>query len=98
MMPLFRIALTVFAVAMIVFGFITMISPIPFGFIFILLGFFILTVVAPAFVRWFRRRWRWLDRRMDALEKRLPKWAAKHLRRSDPDPEDEDTDEAVEES
>ena len=64
---LFRFLLKIFAVALIVFGTITMISPVPFGFVFIALGFFLLAAVAPSFLRWLRKRWRWLDARLDRL-------------------------------
>lgn len=93
LMAAFRILLTIFALFLIAGGIVLSISPIPFGFVFILLGFFLLVCVAPAFVRFFRRRWRWLDRRMHWLERKLPGFLAKPLRASDYEHEDEDDEE-----
>lgn len=73
---------TAFAIILIVIGLIAMAAPTPFGFVFVALGFALLTAVAPDFVRWLRRRWRWLDRILQQLEKVLPDWLAKHLRKS----------------
>lgn len=97
MMAFFRFALTIFAIALIVFGVIMTISPIPFGFVFVVLGFLLLAAVAPAFLRWFRKRWRWLDRKLDRLQETLPGWLARHLRKSDIDHDDEEKDEDDEE-
>lgn len=85
----FRVAVTAFALFLIVFGLIWTISPIPFGIIIVALGFFLLVTVAPAEIRWVRRRWRWFDRMMHKLETRLPEWIAKRLRASDYDHGDE---------
>ena len=81
---LFKFLVAAFGVLLIVIGIIVAPSPIPFGIIFILLGFFLLTAAAPDFVRWVRRHWRWMDRKLLGLEKRLPKWLARQLRRSAP--------------
>ncbi len=89
-MIIFRIALTVFALALIFFGVIMMIAPTPFGFVFLILGFLLLATVAPSFIRGLRRRWRWFDRRLQALEKRSPRWIAKILRRTAPRREEDD--------
>lgn len=89
LMLLFRFLLTLFALALIFFGFILMLSPIPFGIILIALGFLLLAAVAPSVLRWLRKRWRWLDRRLDALQERLPEWIAKHLRKSDYEHDDD---------
>lgn len=82
-MIFFRIAVTLFAILLILFGAIWTISPIPFGFIILILGFLLLLAAAPGEVRWLRRRWRAFDRAMHALEKRLPEWLAKRLRATD---------------
>jgi len=84
-MILFKIAVSVFAILLIVFGVILTISPIPFGFIIVIIGFLLFVTVAPEEVRWLRRRWRWFDKTMHRLEKRLPEWIAKRLRVSDYD-------------
>ncbi len=84
MMILFRLALALFAFALIVVGALVMVAPTPFGFVIVILGFLLLATVAPAFVRWLRKRWRWLDRRLDKLQKNGPKWLADIFRRSDP--------------
>jgi hypothetical protein len=85
----FRIAVTVFSLFLIAFGLVWTISPLPFGFVIVFFGFLLLASVAPAEVRWVRRRWRWFDRVMHRLEDRLPGWIAKRLRISDYD-HDED--------
>ena len=92
MIVVFRILLAIFALALIFFGAIMTISPVPLGFIFVLLGLFLLAAALPAFFRWMRKHWRWLDRIMDRLEKRLPEFMAKHLRATDYN-HDEDEDE-----
>lgn len=84
-MAVFRIAVTIFAMALIVFGLIWTISPLPFGFVLVAVGLAILISVAPAEIRWLRRRWRWFDRVLHRLEKKLPGWIAKRLRDSDYD-------------
>ena len=84
-MIIFRFLVSVFAVALIGFGAIWTFSPIPFGFIFVIFGVLLLASVAPAQVRSLRKRWRWFDRAIHALEKRLPKWIARRLRDSDYD-------------
>lgn len=79
---IFKALVTMFAMLMILIGIIVAPSPIPFGFVFIILGFLLLVAVAPDIVRWLRRHWRWFDRRMAKLEKKLPKWLAKQFRKT----------------
>lgn len=88
-MIVFRLAISAFALLLIGFGVVLTISPIPFGFIIVIIGFLLFVAVAPAEVRWLRRRWRWFDRAMHRLEKRLPEWIAKRLRVTDYDHEEE---------
>ena len=92
-MIIFRLAVAILGVVMIIIGVITTPTPVPFGLIFIVLGFLLLTVAAPALVRRIRRRWRWLDRRLVALEKKAPRWLARRLRETGP-PEDEEEEDA----
>lgn len=82
-MIVFRLAVSLFAILLILFGLVWTISPIPFGIIFLILGFMLLLSAAPGEIRWLRRRWRWFDRAMHSLEKRLPEWIAKRLRATD---------------
>ncbi|MEO0399128.1 MAG: hypothetical protein AAF224_06840 [Pseudomonadota bacterium] len=90
---LFRFAIAVFAILMILAGSVLLLSPIPFGIILITLGFLLLVTAAPSAVRWVRKHWKWFDRRMDNLERRLPEFIAKRLRASDYDHgEDNETD------
>ncbi len=84
-MIIFRIAVSIFAILLMAFGLILTISPIPFGFILVITGFLLFASVAPAEVRWIRRRWRGFDRFVHMLERRLPEWIAKRLRVSDYD-------------
>lgn len=90
-MIVFRIFVAAFAIVMMFFGVIVMIAPTPFGFVLVILGFLLLAAAAPALIRAIRKRWRWLDRRLDALTERAPRWLAKRLKESDP-PDDEDED------
>ncbi len=94
-MILFRIAVAAFAIVLMMFGFVVMIAPTPFGFILVILGFLLLATAAPSLVRSMRKRWRWLDRRLDALTEKAPRWLARRLKESDP-PEGDDDDEEQE--
>ncbi len=84
LLALFRFAVAVFAVMMIIAGLIIAPTPLPFGFVFIILGLLLLAIVAPSMIR-FLRRMRWFDRLMHWAEKRLPEWLARRLRESDID-------------
>ncbi|MEM9495918.1 MAG: hypothetical protein AAGA09_07930 [Pseudomonadota bacterium] len=75
-----RAIVAIFAILMILIGVILAPSPIPFGIILVALGFFLLAAVAPGFVRWLRRRWRWLDRLLLKLEDIMPRWITRHWR------------------
>jgi len=92
-MILFRFVLAAFSIILIVAGAIVMIAPTPFGFILIILGFLLLASAAPGIVRWLRVHWRWLDRRLDKLGDRAPRWLAKLFQRTDPDEDEEETSE-----
>jgi hypothetical protein len=88
----FRALVGIFAVLLMIAGLILAPTPIPFGIIIFVIGFMLLAAVAPTYVRGVRRRWRWFDRQLHKIEKRLPKWLAKILRDSDFD-HDEDEEE-----
>ncbi len=92
-MRVFRIAVAVFAVILIVVGAMTAISPIPFGLPLVVLGFVLLATSSPATLRWMRRRWGWLDRRFRWLQERAPARMRERLRRTDPYPDQEDDEE-----
>ncbi len=92
-MTFFKFVLTVFAVLLILVGLVTAITPIPFGLPLVIIGFLMLATISPATLRFVRRRWRWLDRRLRWLQKKLPKWMTRSLRKSDPYPEEEETEE-----
>ncbi|MEX0645124.1 MAG: hypothetical protein WD076_07430 [Parvularculaceae bacterium] len=94
---LFRAAVGVFAVLLMIAGVIIAPTPLPFGIIIFIIGFTLFAAVAPTYVRAIRRRWRWFDRQLHKIEKRLPKWLAKILRDSDYD-HDEDEEEGEEET
>jgi membrane protein YdbS with pleckstrin-like domain len=87
---IFKALVTLFALLLIAIGILVTPSPIPFGIVFIAIGFLLLVAVAPDMVRWLRRRWRWFDRQMKKLEKKLPEWIAKQLRKSDVERNDDD--------
>lgn len=95
-MIVFRIAVAAFAIIMMIFGVAMMIAPTPFGFVLVILGFLLLATAAPAIVRALRKRWRWLDRRLDALTEKAPRWLAKRLKESDPPEDEDDEDKQVE--
>ena len=90
----FKFLVTVFAIILIVAGVILAPTPAPFGIVFILIGFFLLAAVSPDLMRWLRRRWRWLDRQLIKLERKLPRWLARQLRKSDI-PADEESERAA---
>ena len=79
----FKFLVTVFAIILIIIGIILTPTPAPFGLIFLIIGFFLLAAVSPDMMRWLRRRWGWLDRQLVKLERKLPRWLARHLRKSD---------------
>lgn len=89
-MTIFKFILTIFALILILVGIVTAITPIPFGLPLILIGFLMLATISPATLRFIRRRWGWLDRRLKWLQKKLPRWMTRSLRKSDPYPEDEE--------
>lgn len=89
-MIIFRFAVTLFAIFLILFGLVWTISPIPFGIVFLFLGFLLLLSAAPGEIRWLRKRWRWFDRVMHGLEKRLPNWIAKRLHDTDYEHDEDD--------
>lgn len=82
---LVRVLLVVLALLLFVVGIVTMITPIPFGLFLIVVSFTLLAIAVPGLVRFWRRRWSWLDRLLDRATARLPAWLARQLRRSDPD-------------
>lgn len=92
MMIFFRLLLAICAIAMIVFGAIMSLSPIPFGFVIVIFGFLLLAGAAPGFVRWMRKRSRRFDKVMHGIERILPKVLAKHLHDTDYDHGDEEDD------
>ena len=87
MMFLYHLLVGVFAVVLIIVGAITAITPVPFGIIFMIIGFILLGSVwspmRPA-LRNVRRRWGWLDDRLDEAQEKLPDSIANPLRESDP--------------
>lgn len=91
---LLRVIIAILALLLIVVGVVAAISPIPLGVVMIAVGLIMLSFVAPpvrGFVRWLRRRWKWLDHRLDDAQETLPESIAEPLRESDPpDEEDED--------
>lgn len=79
----FKFLVTIFAIILIFAGIVLTPTPAPFGIILILIGFLLLAAVSPDMMRWLRRRWRWLDRQLIKLERILPRWLARQLRKSD---------------
>lgn len=78
----FKFLVTLFAIILIIVGAIMTPTPVPFGIIFVIIGFFLLAAVSPDLMRWLRRRWGWLDRQLIKLERKLPRWLARQLRKS----------------
>lgn len=83
LLALFKFAVAVFAVLMIVAGLIIMPTPLPFGVVLVAIGLMLLVAVAPSMIRDMRRRFRWFDRFMHWIEKGLPEWLARRLRETD---------------
>ena len=79
----YKFLVTIFAIILIFAGIVLAPTPAPFGIILILIGFLLLAAVSPDMMRWLRRRWRWLDRQLIKLERILPRWLARQLRKSD---------------
>jgi hypothetical protein len=82
-MTIIRVLIALFAILLMVGGAVVTISPIPGGFIIVIVGFLLFASVAPATVRGIRKRWKWFDRQIHRAEKHLPKWLARLLRESD---------------
>lgn len=90
-MNFFRVLIAIFALIMIAVGMVTAITPIPFGLPLVVIGFLLLATASPATLKFIRKRWRWLDRRLVWLQEKLPRSMTRSLRRSDPNTdEDED--------
>ena len=89
-MIIFRLLVAFLAVVMILFGAAMMVAPTPFGFVIVGLGLFLLATAAPPVVRGLRKRARWLDARLDALQDKGPDWLSEQLKRSDPEDDDAD--------
>ncbi|MEL6258392.1 MAG: hypothetical protein AAFQ67_04990 [Pseudomonadota bacterium] len=85
-MTLIRFIAALLAVPIIAVGIVIMIAPTPFGFIIVGFGLFLLAWAAPGAMRWLRRRWAWLDARLDSLQNKGPQWLSRLLKASDPPP------------
>ncbi len=86
-MIIFRVLAGVLGLLLILFGTVAAISPIPFGVVFVFIGLILLGIVAPPtrpWLRGLRRRWGWLDDRLDEAQEVWPEPIAKPLRESDP--------------
>lgn len=89
-MLLWRLLVTFLAIFIIVIGFITMISPVPFGIILLFFGLLLLVVANPharPLLRWIRQRWPWFDARVDEIELRTPASIRDPLQETDPTPD-----------
>lgn len=89
-MIVFRVAVAIFAVILIIVGIITTPTPVPFGVVFIAIGLMLLATAAPAVVRALRHRWAWFNKAMRKATEILPRFIARPLRRTDPDLECEE--------
>ncbi len=98
-MTIFRFIVAAFAIVLILIGMVTAITPVPLGLPLIFVGFLLLATISPATLRFIRRRWGWLDRRLKWLQRKLPRWMTRSLRKSDPHPDkDEEEKEEDEET
>ena len=87
-----RILTTLAGIALIVYGAIAAISPLPLGVPLIILGFLMIALANPAarpLVRRMRRKWRWFDKLVEALGKRSPEDIKEVIEETDPDHEEE---------
>lgn len=83
-MLLLRLIAGLLALALIAVGVLAMIAPTPLGFVVVIAGLVLLAWSVPAALHWLRRRWPLLDRRLDRLTARGPRWLARILINSDP--------------
>ncbi len=87
-MMVIRFVISVLAIAMIVMGFIAMISPVPLGIFVIFLGLIILTLANPharPFLKWIRERWPWLSKRLTEAQENTPPALSDPLKETEPD-------------
>ena len=80
--------MSLFAVTLIVIGVVTSISPVPFGFVLVVIGVIVLALADPRarpVLRWLRRRWPWLNRRLRGAQAKAPTAIAEPLEETDPD-------------
>lgn len=93
---MYRLAVQLVALVLIVVGLILFPLPIPFGLALIVIGLAMLVSSSPATARWLkgiRRRNRGTDRAIRTIETGLPEVLAGPLRTTDPDqPDDEPAD------
>ncbi len=90
-MMIVRLIVSIIAIVMIVIGFVTMISPIPFGIILILLGLVLLTLADPhsrPILKWIRKRWPWLDRLLANAQEHTPPIISEPLKETEPEKEE----------
>ena len=97
-MTIFRIAVAIFSLLLIFFGLVTAITPIPFGLPLVLIGFLLLATSSPTTLKFIRKRWGWLDRRLRWFQRNWPRRMTRALRRSDPYPDEDDEDDEATES
>ena len=82
-----RLGAALIAIVLIVVGVLTSISPVPLGFVLVLVGIVVLALADPharPMLRWLRRRWPWLDRRLRGAQKKAPTAIAEPLEETDP--------------
>lgn len=92
-MLIIRFILSLIAIAMIVVGVVTMVSPIPFGIILIVSGLALLVLANPKarpFLRWLRRKLPFLDHWLDEAEPRSSGRIRDVLRETDPEEQGEE--------
>jgi hypothetical protein len=90
-----RFALSLFAIALITIGVATSISPIPFGFVLVIIGIIILALADPharPLLRWIRSHWPWLNRRLHEAQANSPEMVSQPLRETEPGSEAENLD------
>ncbi len=88
-----KILVTIVGVILLVFGFATILLPLPTGVLALLVGAAMLASVNEPFrrsIKWLRRKVKPVDKALDDAEKVLPDPLAKPLHETDPDDEDAD--------
>lgn len=83
-----RLATSILGAALILYGIVAAITPLPAGIVLIVVGLLMIALANPAarpLIRAMRRRWRWFDRLVEMAGKRAPERVKSVVEETDPD-------------